>query len=208
MSRGIFHPESGLMLTMANITDCIFLSLFWLVGCIPVVTIGASCAALYDASYRAYREGEKNSWQRFFRVYRENLKAAMVPNLVVLAVFLAGGWGMIQLWNAAVAGTVTWMVFAGLALVSVVIMGILSLVLPMLSRFENSTGVLLKNALFLGMANLPRTLALGILNTAVLLLCLVYILPVFLLPSLAALLGSFLIEPMFRPYMPQEEEME
>lgn len=205
MSRSIFHPESGLMLTMGQITDCIFLSMFWLLGCIPVVTVGASFAALYDASFRAYRKGDKHSWRRFWEVYRGNFIPSLVPSIVVLAVFLAGIWGMIQLWNASVAGELSWMVFSGAALVAIVALGILSLVFPMLSRFENTTGVLLKNAIFLGMANLPRTLALGILNGIVCFACLTYVIPVFLLPSLAALLGSFLIEPMFKPYMPEEE---
>ncbi len=204
MSRSIFHPESGLMLTMANITDCIFLSLFWLLGCIPVVTIGASFTALYDASYRAFRKGDKHSWRRFLDAYKQNLKASLVPNLVVLAAFFAGGKGMIQLWNGAASGSVSWMVFAGAALMAAVVLGLLSLVFPVLSRFENSTAALLKNALFLGMANLPKTLALGTLNAATILLCLVFVIPVFLLPSLAALLGSFLIEPMLKPYMPEE----
>lgn len=204
MSRGIFHPESGLMLTMGQITDCIFLSMFWLLGCIPVVTVGASFAALYDASFRAYRKGEKNSWRRFWNVYRENLKPGLLPTFVVLAAFLAGVWGIIRLWNASVAGELSWMVFSGAAFVAVVVLGILSLVFPMLSRFENTTGTLLKNAVFLGMANLPRTLALGILNGIACFACLVYVIPLFLLPSLAALLGSFLIEPMFKPYMPEE----
>ena len=204
MSRGIFHPESGLMLTMGQITDCIFLSMFWLLGCIPVVTVGASFAALYDASFRAYRKGEKNSWRRFWNVYRENLKPGLIPTIVVLAVFLACLWGIIRLWNASVVGELSWMVFSGAALVAVVVLGILSLVFPMLSRFENTTGTLLKNAVFLGMANLPRTLALGILNGIACFACLVYVIPVFALPSLAALLGSFLIEPMFKPYMSEE----
>ena len=78
----------------------------------------------------------------------------------------------------------------------------------MLSRFENSLGALLKNTVFLGLANLPRTLALGFLNAAAVLLCAVYVIPVFFLPSLAALIGSLFIEPMFKPFMPVEESEE
>ena len=55
------------------------------------------------------------------------------------------------------------------------------------------------------MAHLPRTLALGILNAAAGLLCAFFVLPLFFLPSLAALIGSVLIEPMFKPYMPSED---
>ena len=57
----------------------------------------------------------------------------------------------------------------------------------------------------LSLANLPRTLVLGILNAAVILLCIRFVFPAFFLPAFAALLGSYLIEPMFRPYLPEEE---
>ena len=55
MFRNFFRPDSALMITLSQITDCIFLSLFWIMGCVPVVTAGASFAALYDATYRGLR---------------------------------------------------------------------------------------------------------------------------------------------------------
>lgn len=204
MFRNLFNPDSGLMITMAQITDCIFLSLFFLLGCFPVVTMGASFAALYDAAFRAYRQGDKHAWQRFWKVFRENWKAGILPTVVFLAVFAALAKGLITLWNGAAAGTVSWMVFSGGAFAGVLVMGILSVLFPVLSRFENSFGGLLKNTVFLAMANLPRTLVLGILNAAALLLCVRYVFPLFFLPALAALMGSLLIEPMFKPYLSNE----
>lgn len=206
MARNIFRPDSGLMLTFGQITDCIFLSLFYFLGCVPIVTIGASWAALYDASYRAFRKGDKHSWSRFLHTFKSNLRASLLPNLVFLVLFCLTAWGTIRLWNSAVAGTLSWAVFAGGAFAAVLVYGILSVLFPMLSRFENSTGALLKNTVFLAMANLSRTLVLGVLNAACLLLCLRYIIPLFFLPSLSALMGSFFLEPMFKPYLPEETE--
>ena len=208
MFRNLLKPDSALMITMTRITDCIFLSLFWLLCSIPVITAGASFAALYDASYRALRKNEQNSWQRFFHVFKENWKAGILPTIV----FLLAGWGLtkavIGLWNLAVAGTMSWMLFSALAFVAVVLLGILSVLFPMLSRFENSLGALLKNTVFLSLANLPRTALLGIINAAALFLCARLVVPLFFLPSLAALFGSFAIEPMFKPYMNDENAAE
>ena len=208
MFRNLLKPDSALMITMTRITDCIFLSLFWLLCCIPVVTVGASFAALYDASYRTFRKNERNSWQRFFGVFRENWKAGIVPSIV----FLAAGWGLLKgtiaLWNLAVAGTMSWMLFAALAFVAVVLLGMLSILFPILSRFENSLGALLKNTVFLAMANLPRTAVLGAINAVTVFLCARLVVPLFFLPSLAALFGSFAIEPMFRPFMNDENAAE
>ena len=206
--RNIFKPDSGLMIAMTQITDCIFLSLFFLLGCVPVVTVGTSFAAMYDAVYRGFREGERNTWQRFLRCFRQNWKAGIAPTLVF---FVACGglvYGTVQIWNAAVYERISWGLFAGLAFGAVVLVGVLSLLFPMLSRFENSLGNLLKNTVVLALANLPRTLALGILNAAAGLLCLRFVFPLFFLPALAALLGSLLIEPVFKPYMPEKPEEE
>ena len=205
MFRKFLNPDNALMITMTQITDCIFLSMFWLLSCIPVVTLGASFAALYDATYRGFRQGEKHCWGRFWQVYRENWKAGILPTAVFLAVLTLVTKGLVALWNAAVAGGVSWMLFSGLAFVGVLVLGMVSVLFPMLSRFENPFMGLLKNTVFLAMANLPRTIALGILNAAAGLACAFFVLPLFFLPALAALIGSLLIEPMFRPFMPVEE---
>ena len=207
MFRNIFRPDSALMITMTQITDCIFLSLFWILGCFPVVTAGASAAALYDATYRGFRKGEKHSWRRFLHSFRQNLKPGLLPTVIFLALAALLGWTAIQLWNSAVYGDISWALFAGAALVLVVIVGIGSILFPVLSRFENSTARLFANTFRLGLANLPLTLGLGLVNTAAVLLCLRYIFPLFFLPSLSALISSLFIEPMLKPYMPAEEEM-
>ena len=208
MFRNLLRPDSPLMITMNNITDCIFLSLFWILGCFPVVTLGASFAALYDASYRGMRKGEKHSWQRFFHVFRTNWKAGILPTVAVLAVFSGAVFLLIKIWNAAVAQQISFMLFAAGAFLSMLILGTVSLAFPILSRFENSFLSLMKNTILLGFANLPRTLLLGILNAAAIFLCARYVFPLFFLPSLAALIGSLLIEPRFKPFLNPEETAE
>lgn len=205
MFRNLFKPDSGLMITMNQLTDCIFLSLFFILGCFPVVTAGASFAALYDSVYHGFRKGDKHCWQRFLSTYKANWKESILPTLVFYAVVFCLGKTLIPLWNAAVYGEISFAVFSGAAFIGVLIVGILSVLFPMLSRFENTTAQLLKNTLFLSMAKLPRTLVLGMLNTVSGFLCLVYIFPLFFLPALAALIGTVIIEPMFKPYLPAEE---
>ena len=135
MFRKFLNPDNALMITMTQITDCIFLSLFWLIGCIPVVTIGASFAALYDSTYRGFRQGEKHCWGRFLEVFRGNWKAGILPTGVFLAVLYLLVQLLVSLWNRAVAGAVSWMVFSGGAFVGVLVLGIVSVLFPMLSRF-------------------------------------------------------------------------
>ena len=204
MFRNLFRPDSPLMITMSQITDCIFLSMFWLLGCLPVVTVGASFAAMYDAVYRGFRKGEKNSWQCFLRSFRRNWKDGIVPTVVFLAAICGIGAAMIGLWNNAVYGVISWGVFSAGAFVGVLALGVLSVLFPMLSRFENSAAMLLKNAVLVALANLPRTVGLGVVNAVSVFLCVRYVFPVFFLPALAALIGTLFIEPMFRPFLPED----
>ncbi|MBQ9148918.1 MAG: YesL family protein [Oscillospiraceae bacterium] len=204
MFQKIFNPDNALIITLSQITDCIFLSLFWVLGCVPVVTVGASFAALYDAVYRTFRKGEKHAWHRFLHTFRQNWAAGILPTIVFGVVFLGAGKLLIQVWNAAVAGSISWMLFSGAALIGVLLLGVLSVLFPMLSRFENSLGSLLKNTVLLALSKMPLTLGLGILNAVSIFLCVRFVFPLFFLPALAALLGSLFIEPMFKPYMPEE----
>ena len=71
-------------------------------------------------------------------------------------------------------------------------------------RFENSAGALLRNTVLVALANLPRTIGLGVLNMLTALLCIRFVYPLFFAPSLAALIGSLLVEPMFRPYLQED----
>lgn len=206
MFRNLLNPENSLMIVMGQITDVIFLSLFWVVLCLPVVTAGPATAALYDAAVRCFRWGDRHPWQRFFRSFRQNL-AVGIPSSVLWAVcFLLLGKGMITLWNGAVAGSVAWPVFSGAALAAVLALGVLSVLFPLLSRFETGFGPLVKNTVLIALGNMPRTLALGLLNAVTGFACIRFVYPLFVAPCLAALLGSFFLEPMFRPYMPAEEK--
>jgi len=206
MFRNLLRPDSPLMITMNQITDCIFLSLFWLLGCVPVVTAGASFAAMYDAVYHGFRKGEKNSWQRFGHSFRQNWKAGIVPTVVFLLMSGLLGWGAIQLWNNAVYGNISWGVFAFFAFLLLTVLGIGSVLFPLLSRFETGTAQLFSNTVRLGLAHLPRTLALAMVNAVTIFLCVRYVFPLFFLPALASLICTLFLEPMFKPFMPEENE--
>ena len=208
MRNRLFNPDNGLMITFGQISDCIFLSLFFVLGCMPVLTSGVSVAALYDATFRAFRKGEKNSWNRFFHVFKANWKASLLPTLAFLPLLWLLLKGAVGIWNSVAAGEMSWMLFSALALLLVLALGMLSLIFPMLSRFENSFLSLMKNSFLLSLANLPRTLVLGLINAVSIYLVLRFVVPLFFLPSLSALLGSLLIEPMFRPFLPTEENVD
>lgn len=206
MFKNLFNPENQLMVTMSQVTDCIFLSLFWLLCSFPLVTIGAASAALYDAVYYGFRQGDKHPWGRFFRSFKSNLKPGILPGIAYLVMFGLGAWGLIQVWNAAVWEQVSFAAFSAAAFGVLLVLGILSIIFPMLSRFHNTLWGLLRNSFLMGLLHLPKTLGLGLVNALSILLCARFIFPLFFLPALAALISTLCIEPMFKPYMGEDEQ--
>ena len=91
-----------------------------------------------------------------------------------------------------------------MAFLALLLLGILSILFPTLSRFQNSFANLVRNTLLLGLVNLPRTLCVGLITAMSIALCIRFIFPLFFLPALTALLNSLFLEPMFKPYMPPE----
>ena len=206
MFQKIFNPDNALMITFAQIGDCVFLSLFWVLCCFPVLTMGAATTAMYDAVVHTFLRGDKYSWHRFLKTFRVHLRPALAPTAVFLPVFALWGWGMIQIWNRAVWGQISWMAFSVGAFVGVLVLGILSVMFPLLSRFETGTAQLFSNTVRLGLAHLPRTLALAMVNAVTIFLCVRYVFPLFFLPALASLICTLFLEPMFKPFMPEENE--
>lgn len=206
MFRNLLRPDNPLMITLNQITDVIFLSLFWLICCFPLVTAGAATAAMYDAVYHTFRKGEKHSWQRFVQSFRKNLKGSLLTSVIFLAILLGMAAGIIRVWNSAVYGNISWGLFAAAAFLAFVCVGILSILFPMHSRFDNLPAALWGNTIRLGLAKLPFSLGLAFVNTLSAFLCIRYLFPLFFLPGLACLIDTLFIEPMFKPFMPEENE--
>lgn len=139
--------------------DLILVNLLWAVCCIPVVTIGASTAALHYVTRKIIMEEEYKVVRSFFHGFRENWKqgtALWLVLLVLSAVFAGDLFACTRLngWLRMVC------------LVISVLTGLITLALetaayPMLVRFQSSFSQLLKNALLLSMAKPLAVLANG-----------------------------------------------
>ena len=74
MLRKIFDLDNPLMRGLSRATDIVALNVLFLLCCVPVVTIGASAAALYSMTLKMVRNEEPSIWKGFFKAFREDLK--------------------------------------------------------------------------------------------------------------------------------------
>ena len=73
--RNLFDIEAPIIQWVTKISLLIWMNTLWFVCCLPIVTAGASTAALYRMTFNL-REDRNCSAKAFFKAFRENFKQA------------------------------------------------------------------------------------------------------------------------------------
>ena len=209
--RSIFDMDSPVMQAMNKLGSMIWISLLWLLCCLPVVTIGASTAALYRMMFNL-REDKTCTAGAFFRAFASNFKQASLLWLIEVAF----GAAMIgYYWFAASMGAenlrlILVIPFCLLFLLS----GFLFLyVYPLTCYFENTLGNTLRNALILSCCNPKRTIpafVLSIVPVIAMFLSLTWFMRLFwfwilVAPGLLTYWICRCLEPVFRACIPEDD---
>lgn len=89
--RNLFNPENPVWVFMGKLVDMLVLTVLWVITSLPVVTIGASTAALYYVTLKLVNDEEGYVAPSYFRAFKENLRQGIAAGILVIAagVFLA-----------------------------------------------------------------------------------------------------------------------
>lgn len=189
---------------MEKIFDIVLVSLYWIVGCILIITAGASLAALYCAASRSIVSDRRSITKAFWSSFSLNFKESIKIWLFVAAaifVFLLN-IGILDEKMANVAG-IGFMVFYTFCLIF--ILAVACYAFPALSRFDEPAGWIVKLSLYLTVRHLPVTILLLLLLAGVYLGILFVPYLVVILPGLGAYISVFLIEPILERHSPEQK---
>lgn len=114
----LFSYDNPIWKCMGRAADFFLLTVLWAVFSLPVITIGASTAALYDVALRMAENREGYLFSSFVKAFKANLKQALAIEGILLA-----------------AGMLFWMFLVLAALLLVMAM----LIFPLEARLD--TGV-------------------------------------------------------------------
>ncbi|MEH7305224.1 YesL family protein [Neobacillus drentensis] len=140
----VFGIEGRIFSTLAKIFDLLMLNIVFLIGCLPIVTIGASMTALYSVTLKMVRDEECYVVKDFWSSFKKNLKQSSIFWLAALF----GLTSFIFLAQAIVHTNNTLVLFPLLFLVTVSVLTFMY-VFPLIAKFENSSFHILKNAFFM-----------------------------------------------------------
>lgn len=212
--KKLFDPDNPIIAFLARLADAVVLHFLWLVSCIPVVTIGPATVALYYVLLKAIRNEGTRYYRMFFRAFRDNFKKGMILGLVFLlgAGLLTGALFLYQsLYETYQMEVCHVMMFVSAAFILIWLM-IFTYAFPMLARFDNTVAKTVRNAFFLMVGNIWRTLFMGLVFVIFYLSIFYlfhYLFPLIILGyGLIALINSYILARVFQPYVDQYQKEE
>lgn len=201
-----FRLDGKFYTVMGKAADMILLSVFWLIGCIPVVTFFTSTSSLYHTVVKCVRYERGNVFRDFMEAYEKNLRQGIKLTLFygVIGILLAAldYWLFMKSTNRTGAAFVA--AIALLLLNGVYLVNTLWLV-PVFSRFADTFQNLLKLNYIICIRHFWKSVLLVLIAAVALIFALGYNELVFCLPAVAALVYSYLVEPVLLRYMPKQE---
>ena len=137
-----------------RIADLVGLNLLAILFCIPIITIGASITAVYGCIFRIQEKREGYLTKDFWKLFKECFRSSTIIYLVGVAVV-----AMLYL-DYQIFATDSRLDILQVLVVAggIVVAEIFTYAFPMESYFENSLKATVKNALLLGISNIPYTL--------------------------------------------------
>lgn len=136
-----FSLDSKFYRFMMAVGEMMILNICWIVGCIPLVTIGAANTAMYTVMGRRLRNEDDGTLIPFFKAWWQNMKKSTL-------FWLAQAFITVSLGMFFFLPLPTFLkIVAGVLLVLVTL--VFSSIYPQIARFRNSTFAYLRNAVIL-----------------------------------------------------------
>ena len=170
MSR-IFDADNAFFRFMGRVADTIILNIFFLITSLPIVTIGASYTAMYYYCTKAVANEEGYLWKSYWKSFKTNFVQGFLMEVFFVIVGVILYIDIRYLYGRIIDGSgfgwrILFFIVVGMAVLAVLTF---MYAFPILSRFDNTTFKIIKNAAFMSIRHLPQTVPLLlILGVAVL----------------------------------------
>lgn len=158
----LFNLDSPILKVLGTLADLCLLNIMTLLGCLPIVTAGASLTAMHYVMLKMVRNREGYIWKDFWKSFKENFRQATCIWLILLvfvAFFLVDCYifkGLVENISMpllAVAGAFALFLYM-----------IYLYAFPLLSHFHNTVLGTIKNAFFVGIMTFPKTILMMIVT--------------------------------------------
>jgi uncharacterized membrane protein YesL len=123
------------------------LNICFVVGCLPIFTIGASLTALYAMCIRIQEGEEETVVAGFIHEFKRSFKQATAAfgMLVLALIVMYGEWALVNTTTGTLSMFYTVVLYLELLIVALTVF----FLFPLISRYENTLSALIKNSIML-----------------------------------------------------------
>ncbi len=213
MGSGMFQQDNTFNNIMTKIFDVVLLNVLWLIGCLPIITIGASTTALYYMTMKMVRDEEGGITKGFIRSFKENFRQS-VPLTLMFLVFVGVLAADFHILGSSGENSSSMMY--GICITILIIGGaVFGYVFPLLAKFENTVRNTLSNAARIALTHLWQTAVIVVLNLLPVIWLLVspetfakvFWIWFFAGTGASAYINSMLLVKIFDKFIPEEQEL-
>lgn len=204
----LFNVNNKFFSGMNKMVDSIFVTMLWIIGCIPIVTIGASTTALYYTVHKSIYHSQGYVFSEFRHAFKTNFKQSTIVWLILFAVGAFLGTDAYLTYQLKNAGDKVGNIFYFIILFLIIEFIITIYIFPYISRFSDDIKTTFKNAAFMAFGNPFKTLMMILTSLAV--VYMVYVLPLLIVvaPTLYMLGIEQFMEKIYTKFVPQEKVQE
>lgn len=202
--KGLFRADGPLVESLGKAADAVLLSLSWLLASLPVVTMLPAAAALYRTALLCLRGEQAHALRTFWRRFRQELRGGLVPSLSAAAFTLLNALWYTFSGRFMPEGEGLVYLIISRTLLLVQLLGSVFLI-PLFASRSMGTPAYWKNAYYLVLRQLPRTLG-GVLLFAAAGLALIIFPPLLLVvPAVTAVLHTYIADPVMAAFLPDTD---
>lgn len=201
----LFNVDGSVMRGLTKVTDCICLSLMFVICCLPVFTIGTAATALYYTVYKVIKNDRGYIFREYVSAFRNNFKQTTPVWLLVLVLGTVLGLDIYVMNRYAQAGSKLGVLVVFFLVAAAFLLAWALYLFAYMARFENTRKQSMKNALLMMLVHLPWTLALIVLAVGASFI--MYLIPIggLIVPGFFVWLESTILDKIFWKYMTDED---
>ena len=205
--KNMLDLDGPLVRALSDLNTLVILNILTALFCIPVITAGASVAAMHYVIMEMFENRGDGAAREFWKRFKENLRNATPVWLILLAaaVFIYMDCRIIMGGQTGLPRAMLVPLYIGAFIEA----SIAVYAFPLTARFVYSTGATFKNSAILAVANFPRTVLMVLYHVIMpyLLFNVSRLLPLFFLVgiSLPAYFSALLYMPVIRKMIGEPE---
>lgn len=202
---GFFQYDSSFSRALNRIIDCFYASILWIIGCLPIITIGTSTTALFTVARRVFKEDRGYVWQTYRDTFKSEFRQTTIIWIIQVVIYLVLAFNRMIMRQFLVQGSplgFMYYIYHYLILYEIVWC---IYTFAYASRFRLDTKGIMKNSAILTIKYFPISVLFFFLIVASLRLIMDMPFFVFVVPAVLVWIFRFFLEKIFRKIMTYED---